>query len=82
MRQLSASFDRYWNDARAYPVSALITEKELLHLQSLQEASTPATSATSAAERRIASLPPLNLQAIDWICAGAGRCTQQDSRTA
>lgn len=74
VRQLSASFDRYWNDARAYPVSALITEKELLHLQSLQEASTPgtsATSATSAAERRIASLPPLNLQAVDWIWAPA-----------
>ena len=68
VRQLSASFDRYWNDARAYPVSTLITEKELLHIQSLQEESTPAAT---AAERNIASLPPLNLQAVDWTWAPA-----------
>lgn len=43
VRQLSASFDRYWNDARAYPVSALITEK---------------SCCTSRACRKLARLPP------------------------
>ena len=33
VRQLSTSFDRYWNDARAYPVESLISEKELLQLR-------------------------------------------------
>jgi phosphatidylserine/phosphatidylglycerophosphate/cardiolipin synthase-like enzyme len=33
VRQMSASFDRFWNDERAYPAQALITEKELDELK-------------------------------------------------
>jgi putative cardiolipin synthase len=33
VRQMSASFDRYWNDQLAYPVQALLTRKDLEQLQ-------------------------------------------------
>jgi len=36
VRAMSASFDRYWNDARAYPVQALMSPKDLDHLRQRQ----------------------------------------------
>lgn len=73
VRQLSASFDRYWNDARAYSVSALISEQELLRLHS--RTATPQSEQESVqasiAASKTAELAPMDLQAIDWIWAPA-----------
>ena len=70
--QLSASFDRYWNDARAYPVSALISESELLALRSTPEAlaASPAAQALrTQQDHATASLPPMDLRQVDWVWA-------------
>ena len=72
VQQLSASFDRYWNDSRAYPVSALISEEALLQLRP-----TPTeTHATSAETRhnaiqasKVATLAPMDIGAVPWIWA-------------
>ena len=78
VRQLSASFDRYWNDARAYPVSALISERELIKLRTTTVASedTPEQAEQSSIQAAIqtsknADLAPMDLQAIHWVWAPA-----------
>lgn len=72
VRQLSASFDRYWNDARAYPVSALVSEPELLRLREhaskdQEQVLVQAAIATS----KTAELQPMDLQTVPWIWAPA-----------
>ena len=56
VRDMSASFDRYWNDELAYPMQTLVTAKELENLKQADEGpvptadpSHPAASAASAA---------------------------------
>ena len=73
VRQLSASFDRYWNDARAYPVSALISEKELLRLRTHTSAPKSESELVqdAIAASKTAQLAPMDLQSIDWIWAPA-----------
>ena len=76
VKQLSHSFDRYWNNVRAYPVQSLISEQELIKLRQQfaqedtqagpQEASSVPVASTQAAEA-----PSLNLQKIPWIWAQA-----------
>lgn len=74
VQQLSVSFDRYWNDGRAYPVSALISESDLLKLRA-RTANSEATEAqrleASIQASKTAQLPPMDLQAVDWIWAPA-----------
>lgn len=47
VRDMSASFDRFWNDKLAYPVQALLDEDDLERLRQWQpQGSTPRASAT------------------------------------
>lgn len=72
VRQLSASFDRYWNDARAYPVSALVSERELLRLREhASEDQEQALVQAAIATSKTAELQPMDLQAVPWIWAPA-----------
>lgn len=75
VRQLSASFDRYWNDTRAYPVSALISEAQLLQLRKRtadSDVDTEAQRVQAAINASTqAALAPMNLQAVRWIWAPA-----------
>lgn len=72
VRQLSASFDRYWNDSRAYPVSALISERELLKLRTTTAQHDDAQRLQTTIEAgKNADLAPMDLQSVEWIWAPA-----------
>ena len=73
VRQLSASFDRYWNDSRAYPVQALISERELLRLrtQGTDRAAEAQQVQASISANKTAPLEAMQLTNIDWIWAPA-----------
>lgn len=73
VRQLSSSFDRYWNDERAYPVSALISEEALLKLGSraVQTSTEGERMQTAIQASKTALLEPMDLQAVKWIWAPA-----------
>lgn len=75
VRQLSSSFDRYWNDARAYPVSALVSEQELLEMRSTANKLATQTESqqipTAMNGSKTAHLEPMDLQAVEWIWAPA-----------
>ena len=74
VQQLSVSFDRYWNDGRAYPVNALISEPDLLKLRERTAAPEPTEAQRLEAAilaSKTAQLPPMDLQAVDWIWAPA-----------
>lgn len=65
VQQLSSSFDRYWNDSRAYPVSALVSEKKLRQMAMVTaEAKVDAPSPT-------ASLQAMDLPSVPWMWAPA-----------
>ncbi|WP_167005618.1 phosphatidylserine/phosphatidylglycerophosphate/cardiolipin synthase family protein [Comamonas sp. Tr-654] len=71
VKDLSLSFDRYWNNVRAYPVQSLISEPDLLKLKTQfdqEDASSKAepTQGTSAPEDS-----SLNLNQVPWIWAQA-----------
>ena len=74
VKDLSRSFDRYWNNVRAYPVQSLVSEQELLQLKSQFEqedskaASEPAQASPS--EPKL-DTPALDLRQIPWIWARA-----------
>jgi phosphatidylserine/phosphatidylglycerophosphate/cardiolipin synthase-like enzyme len=56
VRDMSASFDRFWNDELAYPVQTLLDEEDL---EALQAAAQPARGGPSqAAPRHAPRLPP------------------------
>jgi phosphatidylserine/phosphatidylglycerophosphate/cardiolipin synthase-like enzyme len=44
VQEMSRSFDRYWNNERAYPVQSLVTRKELEALRDKAQASSPKPS--------------------------------------
>lgn len=74
VKDLSRSFDRYWNNVRAYPVQSLVSEQELLQLKSQFEqedakaASEPAQASPSEPKLEDAAL---DLRQIPWIWARA-----------
>ena len=71
VKDLSLSFDRYWNNVRAYPVQSLISEPDLLKLKTQfdqEDASGKAEPAQGAADPENGSL---NLNQIPWIWAQA-----------
>lgn len=71
VKDLSLSFDRYWNNVRAYPVQSLISEPDLLKLKTQfdqEDASGKAEPAQGAADPEDGSL---NLNQIPWIWAQA-----------
>lgn len=71
VRQLSASFDRYWNDARAYPVNSLISEEALIQLRPSNTATpTEVEQLGKAIETsKVAALAPMDIGAVPWIWA-------------
>lgn len=73
VHQLSASFDRYWNDARAYPVQALISESELQRLRNLpaQVPSEAERQQAALAASKTTLLAPMRLEEVNWIWAPA-----------
>lgn len=74
VKDLSRSFDRYWNNVRAYPVQSLVSEQELLQLKSQfeQEDSKAASehAQASPSEPKL-DTPALDLRQIPWIWARA-----------
>lgn len=65
VKQLSSSFDRYWNDSRAYPVSALVSEKKLRQMAAVN------TSTDAEATSPTAFLQPMDLRSVPWVWAPA-----------
>lgn len=72
VHSLSASFDRYWNSALAYPVASLITPKELAHLRESIESS-PDTAVRKLAPAQTPRLSSaLDLASLPLVWASAG----------
>ena len=82
VRQLSRSFDSYWNNARAYPVESLLSLAELdamlspaqqARLQAQQtrpQSQADAHQAEQAAtQQALLALPPMDLQSLPWTWA-------------
>lgn len=76
VRQLSRSFDTYWNDQRSYPVESLLSLSELdamlspaqqARMQKHQQAQADASQA--ATQQALLTLPPMDLRTISWIWA-------------
>ena len=84
--ELSASFDQYWNNQRAYPVASLISKEELLAMrekiraEDAARADEPAEDATqeqaqAAKQSRASKAKPVPASAPD---ASDGKVTKQD----
>lgn len=74
VKDLSRSFDRYWNNVRAYPVQSLVSEQELLQLKSqFEQEDSKAASEPAQASPREPRLKDaaLDLHQIPWIWARA-----------
>ena len=78
VRQLSRSFDTYWNDHRAYPVESLLSLAELdamlspaqhARLQRHATAPSPADEAQAFTQQQLMMLPPMDLRTMAWIWA-------------
>ena len=72
VQQLSRSFDRYWNDARAYPVQSLVSLKELQQLQRLHPPEGDAALPPQPGRPRTRparETPPMDLAQVDWVWA-------------
>lgn len=78
VRDISASFDRYWNNPLAYPVSSLITPAELAHLRELTPPA-PKSAAAKHGEAKPAEAKPPELQPAEDRSAQA---TSDDARPA
>ena len=59
VRDMSASFDRYWNDELAYPMQSLVSAEELENLRkpAQEQAADPSRPAVSQAQRAPAPTP-------------------------
>ena len=76
VREMSASFDHYWNNSLAYPVESLITPDEL---RVLREAA--ASQGEAAEKKRPSDLPPpLDLQELALIWAPAALLADQPAK--
>ena len=75
VKDLSRSFDRYWNNVRAYPVQSLISEPDLLKLKTQFDQEDAKTEAAPAPGTGIAEPESedgsMNLNQIPWIWAQA-----------
>ncbi len=96
VRELSRSFDQYWNNPLAYPVQSLMTAKELEALKPVPravDAALPASAQAAAPERPpVASAPaavappPLpdstNLSRLSWTWAPSALMVDKASKIA
>jgi putative cardiolipin synthase len=83
VQDMSASFDRYWNDPLAFPVRALVSREELAPGQrdatagpqhAPADLATPAAAVLPAidmADLAAARRPPMNLRQVPWTWAPA-----------
>lgn len=73
VKDLSRSFDSYWNNVRAYPVQSLIKQEELLQLKTQfdQEDSRAEASTAKPQSSSIASASTMNLRKVPWVWAQA-----------
>ena len=78
VRQLSRSFDAYWNDHRAYPAESLLSLAELdamlspeqqTRLQRHAHPPSPADEARAITQQQLLMLPPMDLRSMAWIWA-------------
>ena len=78
VRQLSRSFDTYWNDHRAYPAESLLSLAELdamlspaqqTRLQRPTPTTSPADEARAITQQQLLMLPPMDLRSMAWIWA-------------
>ncbi len=81
VRDLSRSFDSYWNDQRAYPVSSLVSHAELERMES--------TAQTAAREGGTGNSPaagwdqtPMDLQRAPWVWAAASVLADKPAKIA
>ena len=94
-RELSQSFDQYWNNPLAYPVQSLMTlqDIEALKTQAQTSASTTVpvvntadTVAPAALDDKAANLPPLpdgtNLSLLTWTWAPSAMLVDKPSKIA
>ena len=90
VRQLSRSFDTYWNNTRSYPVESLLSLSELDAMLSPEQqrklsAPQPPTSADSlqaATQQALLALPPLDLRTVSWIWAPGVVLADQPAKVA
>ena len=73
VKDLSRSFDSYWNNVRAYPVQSLIKREELLQLKTQfeQEDSKAETSTAKPQNNSTVSAAAMNLRKVPWVWAQA-----------
>ncbi|MEB5965496.1 MULTISPECIES: phospholipase D-like domain-containing protein [Comamonas] len=71
VKELSRSFDRYWNNVRAYPVQSLISEPDLLKLKTQFDQEDASSQEETAPGVTAPEDSPLNLNQIPWIWAQA-----------
>lgn len=76
VKDLSSSFDSYWNNVRAYPVQSLVSEKDLLLLKAQFDREDKARDAPEDAAKpdpeprsSIWDEKPMNLQSVPWTWA-------------
>ncbi|MFM9902478.1 MAG: phospholipase D family protein [Polaromonas sp.] len=94
-RDLSRSFDQYWNNPLAYPVQSLMTLRDIEALKPKPEAPTPnalpvantaEAAAPVAANDKAADLPPLpdgtDLSLLTWTWAPSAMLVDKPSKIA
>lgn len=90
VRQLSRSFDTYWNDTRSYPVESLLSLAELDTMLSPRQharlqAHGPADAADTeqaATQQALLSLPAMDLHTAPWIWAPGVVLADQPAKVA
>jgi cardiolipin synthase C len=64
VRDMSASFDRYWNDELAYPMQTLVSKEDLERLREAEPAAQPTQTAAATATQ-----PPMDLRRVPLVWA-------------
>ena len=89
-RDLSSSFDKYWNNPLAYPVQSLMTEKEIDAIKPKTESSADglinAAVAATGTGQNTSTLPALpdatNLALLTWTWAASAMLVDEPSKIA
>ena len=71
VKDLSRSFDSYWNNIRSYPVQSLISSDELRQLKSQFEQEDRKTQNAQAPASPAIAPAPMNLNKVPWVWAQA-----------
>lgn len=83
VRDMSASFDHYWNDTGAYPVQTLLSQADLDRLRQRQVAPEPAQAPSGLPPAQATlQLRPLDLQQVPLAWAPAALLADQPGKLA